>query len=332
MSKSSADQNLLFGVLALELDFIDRDQLIQAMRGWVVEKSKSLGQLFVERGELTATRHELLQALVAEHLQQHGDDTNASLASLESTEDVVADLKEVPDDGMQATIDFISTPDKSGFIESKPSSKVRVARVSADRFEVIKKHAAGGLGDVFEAKDKELHRTVALKRIKKRFAHHEKSRERFKLEAEITGRLEHPGVVPVYSLGEHDDGQPFYAMRFIEGNTLADAIKEHHKKKTADPKTDGHDLLDLRRLLQRFIDVCQTIEYAHDRGVLHRDIKPSNVMLGRFGETLVVDWGLAKAAGRDVGHVRSDESTFTRHTAAGRPPHSPAAPSVPRHS
>jgi serine/threonine-protein kinase len=137
---------------------------------------------------------------------------------------------------------------------------------------------------------------VALKEIQDRHADNPDSRARFILEAKITGGLEHPGVVPVYGLGEYPDGRPFYAMRFIRGVSLRDAIDRFHQ---ADPvrRDPGERTMGLRELLGRFIDVCNAMAYAHSRGVLHRDLKPGNVMLGKYGETLVVDWGLAKAAG-----------------------------------
>ncbi len=103
--------------------------------------------------------------------------------------------------------------------------------------------------------------------------------------------------MPVYGLGTSSDGRPYYAMRFIKGDSLKDAIDAFHAAEVyeGDP---GRWSLALRKLLRRFIDVCNAIEYAHSRGVLHRDIKPSNIILGRHGETLVVDWGLAKATGK----------------------------------
>ena len=107
----------------------------------------------------------------------------------------------------------------------------------------------------------------------------------------MTGKLEHPGIVPVHGLGVHRDGRPFYAMRFIKGDNLTTAIRQFH---AGAANFAGREF---RWLLRRFIDVCNTIAYAHSRGVLHRDLKPSNVMLGPFGETLVMDWGVAKAAG-----------------------------------
>ncbi|MBI1904194.1 MAG: serine/threonine protein kinase [Planctomycetia bacterium] len=164
------------------------------------------------------------------------------------------------------------------------------------RFRIVRPHARGGLGEVFVAYDSELNREVALKEIQIRHALRPESRSRFLLEAEITGGLEHPGVVPVYGLGAYDDGRPYYAMRFIRGESLLQAIERFHATPVA--QSGSFQSLEFRQLLRRFIDVCNAIQYAHDRGVIHRDVKPGNVMLGKYGETLVVDWGLAKALGR----------------------------------
>jgi serine/threonine protein kinase len=159
------------------------------------------------------------------------------------------------------------------------------------RFRVIRFHRRGGLGEVFEAYDRELKRCVALKEIRSDHADEPAYRARLIREAEVTGRLEHPGIVSVYSLGRHDDGRPFYAMRFIRGGIrLTDAIGRWH----ADQGNPRRSSLQLRNLLGHFIQICNAIAYAHNRGVIHRDIKPDNVLLGPYGETLVVDWGLAK--------------------------------------
>ena len=109
------------------------------------------------------------------------------------------------------------------------------------------------------------------------------------LEAEITGGLEHPGIVPVYALGENSDGRLFYAMRLVRGETLKERIRKFHQAGSI-----NRQHLAFRQLLNHFVRICDIVAYAHSRGVLHRDLKPSNVMLGKFGETLVVDWGLAK--------------------------------------
>jgi tetratricopeptide (TPR) repeat protein/tRNA A-37 threonylcarbamoyl transferase component Bud32 len=164
------------------------------------------------------------------------------------------------------------------------------------RFRILRPHARGGLGEVFLAYDQELNREVALKEIQGRYADDRDSRGRFLLEATITGGLEHPGIVPVYGLGRYIDGRPYYAMRFIRGDSLKEAIEQFHKadRPGRDP---GERNLELHKLLGRFLVICNTLAYAHSKGVVHRDLKPGNIMLGPYGETLVVDWGLAKPLG-----------------------------------
>src|SRR5262249_27587768 len=132
------------------------------------------------------------------------------------------------------------------------------------RYRVRRHLARGGLGDVFVALDEELGREVALKRIQDRFAGDSRSRSRFVREAEFTGRLGHPGMVPVNSLGQGDDGRPFYAMRFIRGENLRDAIGRYHDGPAGDP---GARSVAFRQLVRNFIDVCYAVEYAHSRGV-----------------------------------------------------------------
>jgi serine/threonine-protein kinase len=176
-----------------------------------------------------------------------------------------------------------TTQPDSGATSNEPGSGTHPSRYHA-----LRPHAAGGLGEVWLGNDRELNRPVALKRVQHRFDHDAAARRRFVREAEVTARLQHPGIVPVYGLTRDDDDRLVYAMRFIEGRSLHEAILEYHA--TADP-------MQLRQLLQRFVSVCNTIAYAHQHGVIHRDIKPANIMLGDFGETLVVDWGVAKVAG-----------------------------------
>ncbi len=182
------------------------------------------------------------------------------------------------------------------------------------RFRILHHHARGGFGEVFVALDTELNREVGLKQILESHADDQASRRRFLLEAEITGRLEHPGIVPVYGLGTYADGRPYYAMRFIKGDSLKKAIDRYHASAVA-TQGPGPRSLELRKLLRRFIDICNAIDYAHSRGVLHRDIKPGNVIVGKYGETLVVDWGLAKATGQ--ADPESDERTLLPSSAGG---------------
>ena len=166
------------------------------------------------------------------------------------------------------------------------------------RFRVLRFHAEGGLGAVYVARDEELGRDVAVKTIKDPYAYDLESRTRFLLEAEVTGGLEHPGVVPVYGLDRGGDDRPYYAMRLIKGESLKDALARFHRADGDDGRDPGERALELRKLLRRFVNVCNAVGYAHSRGVIHRDLKPANVMLGPYGETLVVHWGLAKVVGR----------------------------------
>jgi serine/threonine protein kinase/WD40 repeat protein/tetratricopeptide (TPR) repeat protein len=201
---------------------------------------------------------------------------------------------------------------------------------SRGRFRILRPHAKGGLGQVSVALDQDLNREVALKEIQPRHADDPISRERFLLEAEITGALEHPGIVPVYALGQGPDGRPFYAMRFVKGDSLKQAIEDFHRPENPNRHDPGARQLALRRLLGRYIDVCNAMEYAHSRGVLHRDLKPGNIMVGKYGETLVVDWGLAKSVGKK--EIVSDEVTLrpssslstSGQTIAGKPMGTPA--------
>ncbi len=138
---------------------------------------------------------------------------------------------------------------------------------------------------------------------------------RFLLEAEITGNLEHPGIVPVYSLGHNTEGRPYYAMRFIRGESLSVAIKRFHEHWDEENAARANRRrskwgVEFRQLLGRFLDVCDAMDYAHNRGVLHRDLKPANIMLGQYGETLVVDWGLAKVIGKAEPTVAGVEGDF----------------------
>ena len=192
-----------------------------------------------------------------------------------------------------------------GFELHQPSGNAAVA----PRFVIEKEHAKGGLGEVFIARDHQLDRKVALKKIRTSYADDVGARQRFELEACVTGGLEHPGIVPVYSFGRGDNGRPFYAMRFISGETLKEAIINlHHEYESAPRRL--YDCATFRNLLDGFVDSCQAIGYAHSRGIVHRDIKPSNIMLGEFGETLVVDWGLAKCVGREQHFEDFDASTL----------------------
>ena len=176
------------------------------------------------------------------------------------------------------------------------------------RFEFLKSLGEGSQGEVWLAYDPELRREVALKIVPQRLHGAERVLAKFRREAEITARLEHPNIVPVYEGGRDDHDIPFYAMRVLRSDHLHHAIDRWHQA--------GWSETGLRDLLARFLDICDAVAYAHQQGIIHRDLKPQNVMLGQFGETLVADWGIAKVVGQpEVVGVGTEADQIDEHVA-----------------
>jgi serine/threonine protein kinase len=304
MNPRSPDANLLFGLVALQMEFISRDDLVAGMQAWSLAKERSLAEHLTAAGALSHEHRRLLEPLVEAHIRRHNNDAGRSLGSLSSLGELRERLAGLADPEVTATLAHVARhrpADTPAGFSTQPVSFG--GNSPAPRFRILRPHAEGGLGRVYVARDEELGREVALKEIKPSRSDDPDSRSRFTREAEITGCLEHPGIVPVYGLGTYPDGRPFYAMRLIRGDSLKEAIERFHERPRAgqQPLDATERNLQLRRVLQRLIDVCQAIHYAHTRGVLHRDLKPGNIMLGKYGETLVVDWGLAKALGTSAG-------------------------------
>lgn len=323
--------DLLFGLLALHNSFVTRDDLIAATSAWLKEKSLRIPDILVERGRLSEEERMLVDALVEKHLEKHGVDLTRTLAEVSSLQAVQAELEAFNDADLEASLDALGRWDSGADRISSAQASVRAAHATdhssehhgeSERFTALYSHAKGGLGEVFVAHDQQLDRNVALKRMQARHADNYLSRFRFELEAEVTGKLEHPGIVPVYSKGADENGRPFYAMRLIRGNTFKKEIDEFHRT-FPNSWRSREARLTLRGLLQRLIAICNAIEYAHHRGVLHRDLKPANVMLGKFGETMVVDWGLAKTGERrshDLEESSSEEQAVQVGDGSGTGP------------
>ncbi len=180
---------------------------------------------------------------------------------------------------------------------------------SSTKYTFVKELAHGGMGTVYLAEDGELDRLVAIKVLNTTEVT-EDLRRRMIREAQIIARLEHPGIVPVHDVGVLPDGRVFYAMKFVRGSRLDEFAREGASR---------------RDLLRKFQAVCDAVAFAHAHGVIHRDLKPQNIMIGSFGEVLVLDWGVAKildplwsaAARRRFSH----ESQYHGESGA-RPPHS----------
>jgi serine/threonine protein kinase len=188
----------------------------------------------------------------------------------------------------------------SGFLNDKAVERLRSAgalpEFSGTRYSLLEFLARGGMGTVYAAKDKTLNRRVAIKVLDSSDPH-SALEARLIREARVLAQLEHPGIVPVHDAGTLADGRVFYVMKFVQGSRI-------------DQFLDSVSSLPER--LRLFLRICETVSFAHSRGILHRDLKPANVMVGAFGEVLVMDWGLAKilqpdSAGRFEETVGSPE-------------------------
>jgi len=189
--------------------------------------------------------------------------------------------------------------DESGDINDpvlRPNSDELPNRDANDKYQLQGEIARGGMGAVLRGRDTDLGRDLAVKVLLD--AHKEKPEvgQRFIEEAQIGGQLQHPGIAPVYELGQFADQRPFFSMKLVKGDTLSKLLLDRD-----DATTDRSKLIGI------FEQVCQTMAYAHSRGVIHRDLKPANIMVGAFGEVQVMDWGLAKVLA--VGGVADEKAT-----------------------
>ncbi len=177
----------------------------------------------------------------------------------------------------------------------------KAPKLDVDRFALETEVGKGGMGAVLRIHDRLLNRRVAMKVLLERAAPRDDDEKRlanqllgrFLEEAQVTSQLDHPGVVPVHELGLDATGKVYFTMRLVKGRTASDVFADAFA---------GHEQWPLTRALEVVLKVCDTMAYAHDKGVLHRDLKPSNVMVGRFGEVYVMDWGLAKVLGQTDRH------------------------------
>ncbi len=183
-----------------------------------------------------------------------------------------------------------------------PSSKDKAAiPLGRANLQFLGEIARGGMGVVLKGHDTDLGRDVAVKVLDKRLADRPEVIQRFVEEAQIGGQLQHPGIVPVYELGTMKDERPYFTMKLVKGRTLATLLTE--RESLTSNRT---------RLIDIFESICQTMGYAHSRGVIHRDLKPANIMVGAFGEVQVVDWGLAKVMAR--GGTADEKRAKVAHT------------------
>lgn len=281
-----SDQNLLFGVLALQADLIDESQFVEACTICAGRKSVLLADFLLERGWISERDRRDVERLMERKLKRHNNDLKASLAAAcDAARHSLAAVNGKANPAESQAPDAAAPVEETGPYVAPRRDRYRLNRI----------HASGGIGRVWLAYDGELHREVALKELRPDRREGADYATRFIREARITGQLEHPGIVPVYELNPRaSTGQPFYVMRFIKGRTLSQAIDHYHCRASGEAHA-----VEFRSLLNTFVELCNAVAYAHSRGVIHRDIKGSNVVLGDFGEVIVLDWGLAKLVGRE---------------------------------
>jgi len=288
------------GFTKQEIDFALATALIQGrhlserrlravLRGWTSFGSRSLCQFLQQTGvlareELAAVQQNVLNRLA--ELQAHAswDQCRRSVARRTSW------LLDHLDPGGQVAklLGVSQIPKMAAGSET---------RSYLAEYRLIRKLGQGGLGTVWLAVELGLNRYVAIKEISEGISQNATTIARFKREAEITGHLDHPGIVPVHLLGQNSaDGRQFYVMRFLGNRTLHDALREYH-----DLSERGHaQPVAFHQLITAFVGVCHAIAYAHSRGIIHRDLKPQNIALDDFGQVIVLDWGLARRLGQEA--------------------------------
>ncbi len=339
---SDANRDLLFGLIALQNGMIDQSHLVAAFQAWTLAKDRSLAEHLIGRGDLEADQRAIIEAMVGLHLKKHAGSTEKSLAAIPAGASTRRTLARITDRDLGASLALLPpatdgdgvisrVSDRTGTFtgvkleETDPGPEPPIVTRggspldgSAGRYQLVSEIARGGMGAVLKGRDPELGRDLALKVLLEQHRERADLVDRFVEEAQICGQLQHPGIVPVYELGALPDRRPFFAMKLVKGQTLAALLAQRAGRESPDPArrlTEGlQPLDDLPRFLSIFEAVCQTVAYAHARGVIHRDLKPSNVMVGSFGEVQVMDWGLAKVLPRDGQPARAPKTPSVHET------------------
>ena len=295
------DRDLLYCLLAIQNGFISQPEVIATLK----DDSSQIDSAphYLERAErLSSEDANRMERILEAVLDRFDHDPRSAIKVLPNMDTLASQIEQALHNTAEGeTSDAAEVmPGVSHETVTFDTSTVLAAEksIGESRFRIISQYARGGLGVVHLAEDMQFQREVALKQIRADRADDPLYQVKFIHEAEVTGRLEHPGIVPIYSMGTDDAERPFYAMRFIRGDSLAAEIAQLHE--TRKEQGGSVDSPQLRQLLRRIVDICQAMEYAHDQNILHRDLKPANVMLGKYGETLVVDWGLAKEIKRET--------------------------------
>ena len=279
-----ADRDLRFALAALDRGLINAAQLAELEREWLASRARPLADLAIERGWISEADRSTIDAV----LDSGSSPTHPALEDDRSTVLVPRSVDRAP----------------SPVPPPRPPSRSRAeAPDFGERYVEVAFHAQGGIGTVYRARDVVLNRKVAIKVLRDGLDDERRASRRFREEARITARLQHPNIVPTHDLVDRPGQLPLYTMRFLDGPTLKSAAIELHRDKDGG-RTDSQAF---RRLLDAFLGTCDAIAYAHSQRVIHRDLKGLNIILGPFGESFVLDWGLAR-------EVDAEEDPLARPT------------------
>ena len=303
------DRELLFGVLAVQLKLVSPQQLMESAAAWATRQDKPLSEVLVVHGLLSLEKKKLIEELLELQVKEHAGNIQSTLQSFGGDRAVYESFAGsilVEKDAIK--LSYQGSPD----LGQKPVSEAldddtRLTIEQPGRYSIKGEHDRGGIGRIMIAFDETVGREIAVKELLPQTGGSGKpaldspmrktgaALARFLREARITGQLEHPGIVPVYEIGKKSDGSIYYTMKLIRGSNFSAKLKEYK------------NLQERLRLLPNFLSLCQAVAYAHSRGVIHRDIKPANVLIGEFGETVLLDWGLAKVKGLE--DIRASQIT-----------------------
>ncbi len=293
-----------FGLIAVQMGLLSEDQLAEATNLCNSRPDRSVAALLIEMGWISIADAERIRQILIDELLEEPD-VDLEESSGESTVELIRNVAEAEAPYRKTSLLTVRENRMAAKQSNDDSFEVDAAAVTSNgtdglaptlapdfHFHLGRLYSEGGLSRIWVAHDKKLNRNVALKQLRAELAGNVSARRRFRREAQITGQLEHPHIVPVYelSLPTGNGNDCCYAMRLIKGKTLRKACDEYHAGRSAGIERP----LEMQRLLHAFVSVCQAISYANSRGVIHRDVKPENVVLGKYGEVVVLDWGLAK--------------------------------------
>ncbi|MBW7863405.1 MAG: protein kinase [Candidatus Hydrogenedentes bacterium] len=295
MQEPGRERHVLFTLAAFRLRAISPALVGEALAVCAAAPDRMPSRSMLEKGLIDADQCRSIERMVEDLLRSHRGDTGAAISSLGGLESLtpappaesggVMNTMTLPIETMTLSMDSA---------DDAPAVSADAVQEAPGRYTHVAHYAEGGMGRILLVHDAYLGRSVALKELippevranttnaALGVRQSDAMAARFLQEARITGQLEHPSIVPIHELGRRADGTLYYTMKLVKGKTLGDALRE---------RTTLRGRLEL---LHNFVDLCQAVAYAHSRGVIHRDIKPANVMIGDFGETVVLDWGLAK--------------------------------------